>query len=281
MTAARENDTTESTEAPTAEVVPLNPLAAFPAESRKKIEALVEQGLGEIAKGKKTFSDLLEAIVGDRIPAAPVAPTIPSVPPITDEHRKALAEIANLYGKVVPTEPRLLTDQEVTDLMAERLAIDTITKFLGARKDKSIREAVANHFDRLAENTGLARKEPLVEAAPDGTETVVAGATPTDSNGHYTIKQEVSAPGTGHKFERRTSHSKPKVTSAVIQKALDAGVITRKEYIAVTVKPEVPRELSEEALRKAIKKDPGLLFRLAQFAEPGTTTTAIYAPEDK
>lgn len=274
MTAARE--TTETT-APE----PKNPLADFPAEARSHIEKMVEQGLDQIASGKKSFSDLLEAVVGDRIPVAPVTAEVPSVPPITDEHKVALARIGDLYGKVVPTEPRLLDNEELAALMEERLTIDTIVKFLAARKDSSIREAVASHLDRRAEEQDLARREPEVEVGPDGEERVVKPATPTDRNGHYIVKQFEPVPGTGHKFERRTSHSKPKVTSAVIQKALDAGVLTRKEYLAVTEQPEVPRQLSEEKLRKAIKKDPGLLFRLADFAEPGTTTTAIYAPEDR
>lgn len=273
MTTAR-----ETTETPPE---PVNPLAEFPPEARAHIEKLVEAGLDQIAKGKKSFSDLLEAVVGDRIPVAPITPEVPTVPPITDEHKVALARIGDLYGKVTPTEARLLDNEELVALMEERLAIDTIVSFLGARKDKSIREAVANHLDRRAEEQDEARREPEVEVGPDGEEKVVKPATPTDRNGHYILKQAEPVPGTGHKFERRTSHSKPKVTSAVIDKALKAGVITRKEYLAVTTQPEVPRELSEEGLRKAIKKDPGLLFRLADFAEPGTTTTAIYAPEDK
>lgn len=274
--------TSESTaEDTTTEVKPTSALDTFSPDERKKIEAQVQDGLTLIASGKKTFSDLLAAVVGDRIPVASKKLDPPNVPEITDEHRAALTSIVDLYGQVAPTEARSLTPDELTAVAREREAIDTITKFLGARKDNGIREIVSNHFDVKAETERGARRTPKTETTPDGEERIVEDATDTDSRGHYVLKDTQTAPGTGNRFERRTAESKPKVTSATIDKAYKAGQITRAEYLSMTEVPEVPRALSEEKMRKAMKKDPGLLFRLADFAEAGTTNTSIWLVEDK
>lgn len=264
---------TEAAPPAEAEVQPANPLDTFAGPERAKIEKLVRDGLAEVEKGKRKFPDLLAAVVGDRIPVTRPVPVAPPVPAITEEHRKALAEIASLYGIVAPTEPRLLTNDELAALAKERTAIDTIVDILGKRKSEGIREAVANHADKLLENDGKARREPKTD--PETGE-VIEEASNTDANGHYTVKQVIPIPGTDQKFERRVVETKPKVNGAVIQAAYDAHKITRAEYLAVTVVPEIKRDLSEEKLRKAIKKDPGLLFRLAEFAEAGSMTTSIY-----
>lgn len=234
---------------------------------RKEIEKRVT---AEIKTGNLSITDALAALAEGKGSIVKVDNKPPPVPQITEAQKLALARISNLYGSVKPDTVRLLTDDELVALVNERDTIDEIIGFLGKRKDESIREALANHFDE--------RWRAIVkQAEEEGTFVAEVG---TDKKGHFTVKQEESAPGTGRKAERIVSGGKPILTIDGVEKALADGKIDRKTYLSITQKPDIPRVLDAPGLEKAVKKDPNLLFALAEFTTPTNVTTSITVKAD-
>lgn len=230
--------------------------------NRDALKRYEQTALAMLAEGT-SLADILEDLF-TKTSAVEVHPPEPvPVLAITDDQRKALREIVSVYGVVAPTKPVILTDSELATLVHEREIIDTILPFLTSRKDKSIREAFANHFDRLVEE----------DWSDEGQEAEI----PTDRHGHYAVKQEQPVPGTARKVQRLVSGGKPKIGSVEIQVAYERGDLSHDEYLAVTTKPEVKRDFDEAKARAAIKKDPALAVKLAGLmkASPPTTTIKV------
>jgi hypothetical protein len=186
--------------------------------------------------------------------AAP-EPVAVKVSPISDEHRAALAKIVEIYGVVAPVKPRKLTQDELDALSEERRTIDAIVTLFGKRKDTSIREAVLNHMDKLAEADGTA----------DGAK--------VDKNGHTLVKRQVATTD-GYKFDWRISDPAPTFDVVALAKAEKAGDITRAQFLALTKEPEVTsRVIDPEKAAKAITKDPSLLAVLAKHGTKQTNPT--------
>ncbi len=223
--------------------------------------------VAKTASGDISIADALAILargtsVAEVIKKQPVAP-----PAITDKQKAALARIPDLYGKVTPTTIRLLTDEELRDLVEERQLIDDIVKFLNARKTETIRETLAYHLDLLAEADAEKAKAEGLHFDP----------LTTDAKGeHYAVKQDVQVPDSEHVVARTVTGGKPVLTIAAVEKAHKEGLIDRPTYLAITKTPEVSRVLDSDGMAKAIKKDPSLLFRLADLTDPvkpGTTIT--------
>lgn len=226
-----------------------------------KVAALVKGAMLEVERGKYTFGDALVAVLGDQIPDAPVKPKAVAAIKITDEHRQALARIVEEYGQVVPETPRLLTPDEQAAIVAERDTIDVILGLLTKRKDTSIREAIANHLDRLAEAEA---------GGPDAARERYG----VNKDGHYTVKQDVPVEGTTRKMQGIVGEPSPTVSSEALLEAHERGDLTREEYLAITRVPEVGRVFDEAKAREAIKKDPELLFKIARTTvKPAKTLT--------
>lgn len=226
-----------------------------------EITALVSKAVEEIASGKIELSEVL-ARLSDLAPT-PAVPVV-HVPAITESQRQALSDLPDLYGRVVPEGRRLLSEDELVDIVTERVAIDAVLAFAKKRKDESIRETLANHADLVAE----------VEREGDD-------PLPTDAKGHYAVKQEIPVAGTGKKVQRLVSGGKPELTSALLLAAVDSGVLTREEFLSLTKMPESPRVLDSTKVGVALKRDPGLLFRLAEVAQPVAPITTIKVVDDK
>jgi hypothetical protein len=204
------------------------------------------------------ISDVLKSLLGgNTTQAANGTPAPPSPVVLSEDHRKALRELPRVYGVVAPTESRLLTDSELLAVTDERAVLDTILSLADTRKKGSLRETVAFHFDRMAEASGLA----------DGAD--------RDDKGHVLVKQELPVPERGVKWQALVSEGSPRVDSAALLEAHSKGEISREDYLALTSVPEVPRVFDEEKARKAIKKNPRLLFALAQATKPGGKTLTI------
>lgn len=218
---------------------------------------LVNAVMDKVALGEVTFAEAVTAALGERVKPPEITPTAFEVSKITDEQRAALVAIVDLYGKVVPTEPRLLSAEELTAIVREREVINTLLAFLATRKDTSIRETLANHLDKVVESQPKADEQPK------------------DQKGHYAVKQSVPVEDTDLHVQRIVSQPKPKVSGASVQAAFRAGELTREEYISLTTKPEVEREFDEVKARNAIKKNPALLFRLAKATTKSNPTTTI------
>lgn len=208
-----------------------------------------------------TFGEALDTVLSEQVKTVSGRPEAIKPSPITEAQKEALAKVADVYGRVAPSSPRLLTKDEAKDIVEERQVIDTVLGLLEARKSKSIRETIANHLDRLAEKDG----------ADEHTE--------KDRNGHYALKQDVPVEGTEVKMQRSVSDPKATVDSARLADLHAAGLIDRATYLSITSVPPVARIFDEAKARKAIKANPGLLSLIAQATtKPAKTTTIKVAP---
>lgn len=226
-----------------------------------EMSALVKTAFLQIESGKATFGQALAAVLFGEMQHEQVTVSVSKPIKITDAHRAALEQIVQAYGQVAPETPRLLTDTEALALLAERDLIDTILGLLKKRKDESIREALANHLDRLA------------EAGAGGPE-VADDRFGKDKHGHYTVKQDVPVEGSGKKIQGIVGEPKPVVSSESLLDAHLRGDLTREEYLAITKVPEVGRVFDEEKARAAIKKNPEIFFKIARVTTiPAKTLT--------
>jgi hypothetical protein len=225
----------------------------------EQIAGLVKGAMLEVERGKATFGEALVAVLGDRLPEAEVTPKPVAPIKITDEHRAALTRIVEQYGLVAPETPRRLTLDEQVAIVEERETIDVILGLLAKRKDTSIREALANHLDRLAEEEAGG---PEAARARHG----------VNKDGHYTVKQDVPVDGTTHKIQGIVGEPKPSISNEALLSAYEKGDLTRAEYLSIT--RESLRVFDESKAREAIKKQPGLLFKIAKTtAKPAKTLT--------
>lgn len=210
------------------------------------------QNLTKIAAdiAKRPETSLADILVEAFTPDTASNSTLPSAvkaPELTEAHLSALSALPEVFGKINPTTPRELTAEESKALVEEREVVDLLLTLLTSRKNGTLREHLANHLDRLAE------KEGLVEEQAE-----------TDSKGHYFIKQDVPVDGTDRKIQRTVSKPKPVIDSAALQQMHEDGDLTREEFLSLTSIPEVPRVFDEAKARKAIRKNPGLLVKVAQ-----------------
>jgi hypothetical protein len=178
---------------------------------------------------------------------------------IKDEERRALARLPEVFGRVVPTERRMLTPAEGDALVEEKGVLDTIKKMVETRM-ASIRTAVFNHLDVEAERV-------------DGFDPETA---PYDKDGHYvlpgtlTVTTEASST-----FKRETRGSAPSIGEADL-KALaddpDHPEFTHADYLAMT---EQTRVFDEHRFMLHLKKRPELLGAIRAAAKPGSKTAAL------
>lgn len=225
--------------------------AALVATANKVVDLIETKGL--------TFGEALDAVLEGEVKVVAGRPEAVKPMPITEAQKTALAKIPDIYGRVAPASSRALNKDEARDIVEERATIDVVLTLLKARKDESIRETIANHLDRLAEKDG----------ADEHTE--------KDRNGHYALKQDVPVEGTEAKFQRSVTDPKAVVSSKMLLDLYAAGILTRSEYLAVTSVPVVARQFDEAKARRAIKKDPGLLSKIAQATtrDPKSTTIKV------
>ena len=222
-------------------------------------DRLIRQALAEVESGKSTFAQVVKAVMATPVaPAEEAKPKPPAPMSISDEHRSALRRLPEVYGKVAPTEARLLDPTEQRDLIEERQVIDSLLTLLKKRKDEGIRETIAYHLDAVIEDSGQGEQFER------------------DAKGHFLVKQDVPVEGTDRKFQRTISDPAPTMPSAAaLLEAVERGEISRAQYLALTEVPEVPRVFSETKARKAIAKDPALMMTLARLATPGKRVATI------
>lgn len=213
----------------------------------------------------KPDADLPALLVEAFVPrtTSTTSPVNVKIPALTEQHRKDLAALPEVFGKVAVTEPRLLSEAELRDLVTERDTIDRLLTVMKKRKDETLRENLANHLDRVAEEQGL-----------------VSEGEETDAKGHYFVKQDAPVEGTGRKVQAIVSESKATVDSGALLDLLNEGILTRAEYLALTSEPEVRRVWDPAKARKAILKDPSLLDKVAQATLAPRRTLTIKVAND-
>jgi hypothetical protein len=231
--------------------------ATVPYTSQALTDALARVESGEITLAEAALA-LRESTSLSRAPRRAVVAF--TVPDITEGQRDDLTALPGVYGSVVPTERRTLEPAEITALMQERERIDSVLAFAKKRKEESLRETVANHFD------------VAYEASED-----FDPETPVDPKGHYIFAEEAvaEAPGTGKKFVMKASNPSPTIDSAMLEKAFENGDFSRADYLALTTVPPVARVFNQEKAQKAIKDNPALLGIIARAAKAGTPVNTL------
>lgn len=224
-----------------------------------EIQAVIREAMDEVASGKRTLEEVLQAVATvSLMPKVATAVEPEPVLPITEAMRADLARLPEVYGRVVPTKRRMLRPLEITALAEERTMIDRVIKFLGIRKDTSIRATVLNHLDVKFEQGATLMPE-------------------VDEQGHYIVGGKEPVPGMDNRrFSREVRESKPVVDSAELERVHTAGGLDRQEYLAITSVPPVKRVFDPVKAAAAIKKDPALLYKIARVTKPGSRSAALY-----
>jgi hypothetical protein len=223
---------------------------------------VLTDALAKIERGDLTIAEAALAVrtAGTVAPAPRRTVVSFKVPAITEAQRDDLTALPGVYGSVVPTERRDLEPAEITALMQERERIDSVLAFAKKRKEETIRETLANHFDVAYEQSE--------DFDPE---------TPVDPKGHYifTDEMEADAPGTGKKFVMKASNPSPTIDNALLEQAFDNGDFSRSDYLSITSVPPVARVFDQQRAQKAIKANPALLGLIATAAKAGTPVNTL------
>ncbi len=235
----------------------------------------VQQAIAKITSGDSiSYSDLLKLVA-----PAPVLPPPPAkappLPSITDEQRRALARVVEVFGVVVPDSRRTLTAPEVSSLIQERLVLDEIATLAADRKD-GIRTTVCNHLDCQIE------EDAATVVAEGGEEPEMP---PRDDKGHYVKAGKAAAPGQPKQFSREVRSGAVTVDPELLRTLADdptfqaelaaAGVsFTHADYLVMTRQVRV---VDEAAVMIALRQKPGLVhaLRLATKAAPATAAVSM------
>ncbi len=240
------------------------------ADDAAKTQALaqVTTAIRKVNEGAISFADLLKLVAPP--PPPEVAPAQPApVPGITAEQRKALERVVEVFGKVVPTERRVLTVPEVGQLIEERMTLDAITDLAEKRKE-GIRTTVCNHLDLELE----------AEATKSGAE-----LPHRDDKGHYVANGKARNPDQPKQFSRETRGSSPTLDPEALRlladdaglqaKLAEAGItFTHADYLAMT---RPVRVVDEAQVMLHLRKNPHLVhaIKLATTSKPSTASVYL------
>src|SRR5665213_363466 len=207
----------------------------------------------KVAAGTIKLPDLWKALaVPETVEVVAQAP-LPAV--ITEKQAAALAHLPEVFGKVVPTEARLLTPGEVTNLMDERLTLDEIATLAEDRK-KEIRTTVLNHIDQGDGNN---------EA-------------PRDKEGHILTATKIPAPEFGKVFSWELRSGGGSLNPNALLALVDAGTIDRQTYLDMTTQVRV---LDENKVMLQLKKHPELIDALGDAVTETSQTGSFYVRKAK
>ncbi len=213
-------------------------------------------------EGKSVSLEDIVALLAPPDQSAPV-PAKPAMPAaITDEQRQSLARVEEVFGSVVPTEVRALTNEEVGALLEERDVLAKVKTMAEKRMD-GIRTTVLNHLDEdlrasldpgVIENLLTEKDGHLLP--PESTE--VAG--PPESPTKFLV-----VPSTG-------SASFDQAKLKAMADDPDDDRIDAKDYLAMTTQVRV---FDKPKALLAIRKKPSLLRAVAAATGRGTPTLTV------
>lgn len=207
------------------------------------------------ASGITSLDDLKKLLrpVPDVVPQV-----LPSTTKLDSDDRAALERLPKVYGQVVPTEKRDLTEAEVAALFEERQTLDALEKMIKERKE-AIRDTVVNAMDCRYE------AGPSDEEEPD-----------RDKGGHYVRNGAIRVPDSKQQFSWEASGGKIQVDlDALREVAADPEIpeITHQDFLNMT---DQVRVLNVGAFLQEIKDKPELLKVLGQFVSQGAPRGALY-----
>jgi hypothetical protein len=231
--------------------------------AQTELSPLIKQGQIALKDPKATLASVAAALLVEmpEVEAlAPAKPTVPAPVELTSEIKQALAQVAEVFAAVQPTERRRLSDTEVAALYLERDVVKTVAGVM-ADREENIKEYVRNHLDIVAEETGM-----------------VDDNTPVDGKGHYVVAtkgnpERLNVAGTNQAFSREFRSGKASVDGSRLLDLYEAGDISREDYLAFTREVRV---FDEDKALKAINDDPKRLEILARLAVPGAPSASLF-----
>lgn len=228
----------------------------------KPVPAL-DKAVAKVREGTISLDDLTDLLAPE--PEAVETPEdLPTPATITDDERKALARVTDVFGSVVPAKRRKLKPSEVTALIDERDTLDTVEKMCSARKD-DIRTTILNHNDVLVEEEGLAED---LQRDKDGV--------------HYIHKQSYNGDGsTKRRFSVETRSGSANMNPSVLKALADDPEVedfTHEDYLAMT---EQTRVFDEHKAMLHLKKNPDLVKHIQRAVTKGHPSVSVYVRNDK
>lgn len=227
-------------------------------------EVVPTSNLGQLIASSATLTELFQVFIEASQPQAAVdTRSAPVVPYVTAQEEDAFGQLTTLLTETVfPTEVSLLTDEETEGFLELRDQLDLAIE-ASDRIKESIREAMFNHFDLLAEARGLITDDVLV-----------------DKKGHYVLPdtEHGGSDTSAKKFTREVRRGKSTYGEAVTEadrlKALvDQGLLDHKDYLRLT---RPARVVDEDKAMMVIKKRPELLEALRAVVQSSASSASLY-----
>lgn len=207
----------------------------------------------KIVDGTIKLPDVWKALAVAEPAAIEARAPLPAV--ITEQQKAALARLTEVFGKVVPTEVRCLTTDEVTDLMDERLTLDEVEKLAKDRK-AVIRTTVLNHIDSEPQEDDL----------------------PRDKEGHVLRAAKVTDPSHGKAFSWELRNHGGTLDVSALLRLVEDGTIDRSTYLSMTTQVRV---VDENKVMLELKKHPELIDALGDAVTKTGQTGALNLREAK
>lgn len=210
-------------------------------------------------------------------------PAVPAPVVITDEAKKALRRLPDVFAVVQPTERRTLSQEEMEAVHAEREVLKQIVELLAGR-DEDLKTIIRHHMDVDAEERGVAVPKAVVDQK---TGQVIVEATDRDSKGNYILcgpgnPERVRIPGTNTDWSREYRKGSLTTDPSVIESLLEEGTISRDVYLAMTREQRVfdPNKAMEAAATKPDLRD-GVLTAIKAMTRVGKPSTSLFVRKAK
>ncbi len=225
------------------------------------ITATISEDLTALIK-TGSLTEILAAL--DSAKTTEVVVAEPSLPvQITERQRLAIDTLPSVYGKVVPTEKRMLQPAEVTALAAEREALDELEKMVKVRRE-AIRTTVVNHMD-----------ESLFASLNDAER----AALDIDAEGHVLTAQKVAVPNEAKSFSWEIRESAASLDAATLTQMDADGEIDHDLYLSMTTQVRV---IDEMKVMAAIQTNPvKAISVIAKATKAGKRVGALYIRKAK
>lgn len=205
----------------------------------------------------------------DAVAPKPTSPEVAKVPmpvAISDEERQALERLPEVIGAVVPTERRVLTDDEPDLLLSEREVLKVI-EGLVKRRLSDISLTVLNHSSSEVDL-----------GATDGVMLDQDGKPLLNKEGQVVRKVKVLPQDSSIKscFSVETRGGTPTFDLAQFEKDCDDPEVedlTHQDYLDNTTQVRV---FDENKVMINLRKNPDLLDSIARYVKAPVPTVAVY-----